>query len=97
MATYIDVHPDTILLTDVSDTMQVVEGAEHGGTAGGADEERNATVAARLCNLLLEVRQQDLTPETKRGDLNFTLNQTAVILPTKLFHYDAIMSSCINI
>ena len=69
--------------------MQVVESAEDGGTASGADEERNATVAARLCNLLLEVRQQDLTPETKRGDLNFTLNQTAVILPPKLFHYYA--------
>ena len=69
--------------------MQVVESAEDGGTASGADEERNATVAARLCNLLLEVRQQDLTPETKCGDLNFTLNQTAVILPPKLFHYYA--------
>lgn len=52
---YVDMKPDLVLLTDVSDGVERIEGSEDGRSAGRRHEERNCSIAFSLPDLLLEV------------------------------------------
>lgn len=44
-STYIYMHPYLVFLTDISRAVEIVKGAQHGGSWRGVDEERNSTLA----------------------------------------------------
>ena len=65
--THVYVEPDVVLLANVCDLWDGVEGAVDGGAGGGVDEERQGALALVEHHQLLQLRRDHAAPEILSG------------------------------